>query len=62
MQNYKNRRIIRNIVKKKLRKYKKKLIDEMDLLSEEDKQEMAKEIDKIIQDIERGYRWENMMK
>ena len=55
MQKVNNRKLIRNIIEKKLEAYKKKLIDEMDLLSEEDKEEMADEIDRIIFDIARGY-------
>lgn len=55
MQKANNRKLIRNIIEKKLEAYKKKLIDEMDLLSEEDKAEIADEIDRIILDIARGY-------
>lgn len=51
MQKANNRELIRNIIIKKLETYKKKLIDEMDLLSKEDKEEMADEIDNIIKDI-----------
>lgn len=51
MQKVNNRELIRNIIEKKLEEYKKKLIDEMDLLSEEDKEEMADEIDRIIEQI-----------
>lgn len=54
MQKANNRKLIRNIIEKKLEAYKKKLIDEMDLLSEEDKAEIADEIDRIILDIARG--------
>lgn len=53
MQKANNRKLIRNIIEKKLEAYKKKLIDEMDLLSEEDKAEIADEIDRIILDIAR---------
>lgn len=55
MQKANNRKLIRNIIEKKLETYKKKLIAEMDLLSEEDKEEIADEIDRIILDIARGY-------